>query len=335
MNIFLKFTCLLVLATSLFSCQKEEEPTPPEVIIPYAFQYPVDLALMDSFLSEYSLQFDANMNVTFTKLPMTGLVAIKDDPSLTVNHVIEKVAGIDHKLYYIKLRQGVGQKPSAIDSVYVNYKTYYLNTPLTTTAEKLVLVDQIENPIWFMLKDYADPRNDVVRGWQEIMRLFNSGNYTSNPTNGQISYSDFGSGVMVIPSAFGYYNAQRGSLPKYSPLVFSFNLMRVNLIDHDRDRVNSIDEDTNGDGFFTNDDADGDGIQNLFDTDDDGDGIPTKVEIRKPIGELGLSAYYPFNPTLDDPNTLYNESEINGIPSCSGDKTTLTRLHKHLDKNCN
>ena len=317
------------------ACPKDDAPQ-TEAVVPYAVQYPIDLALMDSFLSEYSLDFNANMDVTFEKLPVTGKVAIKDDPNLTVEHITEKIAGVDHKLYFIKLRQGINEKPSAIDSIFVNYKSYYLKNPTTATALKLNFLEGIENPTWFLLKDYIDPRNDLIRGWQEIFRLFNCGT-SVEAGSGQTLYSDFGAGVMIIPSAFGYYNSNKGNLPAYSPLIFNFKLFKVNYVDTDRDGINSIDEDLNGDGFFTNDDTDGDGNQNFLDIDDDGDGAFTKDEIRKPTpltAGQGTSAYYPFNLVLDNPLTpLINESEPKGIPDTSGDGTTTTRTRRHLDKN--
>lgn len=335
-----KIVCLFILAITglgIYSCQPDDT-IPQEVVTPYATQYPIDLVLMDSFLAEYNMTFDADMEVTFTKIPSpntNNLKAIKDDPTLTVNNVVEKVGDVNHKLYYITLRQGVREKPCVLDSVYVNYEGQYLSS---TATNKLNPFEKSNKPAWFQL-------SSTIRGWQEIIRLFNSGNYDVNSTNGTITYSDFGAGVMIIPSAFGYYNRPTSSIPAYAPLVFSFKLNRINYIDHDGDRINSIDEDVNGDGFFTNDDTDGDGFQNFLDIDDDGDGKFTKEEIRKPETEInntfGLSPYYSFNSRLDDPNTiispaypLNNEFELNGIPSCSGDKTTPTRVRKHLDKNC-
>ncbi|MFD0964607.1 hypothetical protein [Pseudofulvibacter geojedonensis] len=52
----------------------------------------------------------------------------------------------------------------------------------------------------------------------------------------------------------------------------------VLLTDNDGDGVLTQDEDINGDGDFTNDDTDGDGVANYLDDDDDGDGILTQDE---------------------------------------------------------
>ncbi len=52
----------------------------------------------------------------------------------------------------------------------------------------------------------------------------------------------------------------------------------VNKVDSDNDTVNNYDEDLNKNNDLTDDDTDGDGIPNAYDTDDDGDGTLTKDE---------------------------------------------------------
>ena len=84
-----------------------------------------------------------------------------------------------------------------------------------------------------------------------------------------------------MPSALGYYSSISSSIPAYSPLIFSVNLLIVNQSDHDSDGILSIDEDINGDGDPLNDDTDGDGLPNMNDFDDDGDGVPTFNELDK------------------------------------------------------
>ena len=115
---------------------------------------------------------------------------------------------------------------------------------------------------------------------------------------------------MFLPSGLAYYNAATATIPSYSPLVFSFKLYDLKRADQDGDGVLSIDEDLNHDGDFTNDDTDGDGIQNYLDIDDDGDGALTKNEIK-------INGVTPTSYDL--------------IQDCSG---TTTGTKKHLDKTC-
>jgi hypothetical protein len=164
-------------------------------------------------------------------------------------------------------------------------------------------------------------------GWSEIFPQFRKGTYTGN-ADGTVSYSDFGAGVMFIPSGLAYYASGSASIPAYSPLVFSFKLYEIQRLDHDADGIPSYLEDINRDGYvydFRNttsypvtpttnaDDTDADGIPDYLDVDDDGDNYTTKLEIKDANGVM-----IPFA----------------AIPDCSGNTTNTTRVKKYLDKNC-
>jgi hypothetical protein len=185
------------------------------------------------------------------------------------------------------------KKTDALPTNPVTYTTYIANAPF----------DQAQNPAWF-------PLSSVVQGWREIMPLFKAANSHTQNSDGTISYSGFGAGVMFLPSAFGYYNNSVSVIPSYSPLIFSFKMMGLNYVDNDFDRIDSKDEDVNGNGILSDDDTDGDGHANYLDQDDDGDGYFTKYEIANPLG-----GYYTFA----------------NIPDCAGNTTGTKR---HLDRNC-
>ena len=258
-------------------------------------------------------------------------------PSLLEKNVTRH--DINYKVYYISSREGVKKKPTSVDSLFVSYKGEYIYTkkeevvPATNPVTYNSFIsskefDQAQNPVWFTL-------DNVIQGWKEIMTLFKSGTNTVNPNgSGSIDYADFGAGVMFLPSGLAYYNGSVGSIPTYSPLIFSFKLQEVNYVDSDYDRIDSKDE---GYNVLTNtytQDTDGDGRLDYLDQDDDGDSYLTKFEIKKPAPFLGTSLYYPFSPIADDPaTTTIDESEPKGIPSASGDGVTTTRLRRHLDRN--
>ena len=90
------------------------------------------------------------------------------------------------------------------------------------------------------------------------MQFFAPGNYTQN-TNGSIDFSDYGQGLIFIPSGLGYFGNAQASIPAYSPLIFSLNVYTTNQADHDADGILSFNEDVDGDGNPFNDDTDGDG----------------------------------------------------------------------------
>ncbi|MGH2667411.1 FKBP-type peptidyl-prolyl cis-trans isomerase [Flavobacterium sp.] len=296
MTRFLKVAVILFFGFFI-SCKKDDDVTITPAN-PFVEQYPVDLAKIEKFFVDYHMDVTpGTYDVTFTKIPNPntgGLVSIKDQ-YITPNPNPYKTVtrdGIDYKIYYISLREGVTDRPTPVDSIFTSYRGRLLDN---------TSFDQTQDPLWF-------PLESVVTGWSEILPLFKSGTYTVNG-NGSVNYDNYGAGVMFLPSAFGYYNAVKGVIPAYSPLIFNFKLNTVNYVDHDYDRVESRYEDINGNGNLKDDDTDGDGKPNYLDTDDDGDGYATKFEIKNPAG-----GYFDFA----------------NIPICTADGNKKV----HLTKTC-
>ena len=151
-----------------------------------------------------------------------------------------------------------------------------------------------------------------VRGWKEVFPQFRTGTSNGN-ADGTVSYSDFGAGVMFIPSGLGYYSQSQGTIPSYSPLVFSFKLyalVRSDLeirnvgtsIFSDPDGIISYLEDIDGDCYVWRadelptdavnpDDTDGDGVPDFLDIDDDGDGFTTKEELAAGTNYLDKNSH--------------------------------------------
>src|SRR5699024_8952893 len=121
-------------------------------------------------------------------------------------------------------------------------------------------------------------------------------------------------------SGLGYYNSAQGTVPAYSPLMFSVKLYSVKRYDHDSDGIPSYQEDLDGDRYVTTlvngaltDDTDSDLIPNFNDFDDDGDNYATRGEIKDANGN-----YYAFDK----------------IPDCSGNIPTDVKKKRHLDPTC-
>jgi hypothetical protein len=88
-------------------------------------------------------------------------------------------------------------------------------------------------------------------------------------------------GAMFLPSGLGYFSNFVTGIPSYSNIAFKFELMQMELNDHDSDNIPSYMEvsDSNEFGLFDFD-TDGDLIYNYIDRDDDGDGTATASEIK-------------------------------------------------------
>lgn len=322
MNKFKYYFILLITTVSLFSCSKDNNTA--EIVPPrdYAVQYATDLNDIEEYLKNYYIEdVSPDVDTKITKIPTGGTqpsifsyLNSPTFPKLLSREV--KLHDITYKLYYLVLREGIGASPSNADAVLAAYKGDYLSrkTEASVTTFSATQFEEVKYPqqMFSLLS--------TITGWGETFPEFKTGTYSAN-TDGTVSYSDFGAGVMFLPSGLGYYNSGSASIPAYAPLVFSFKLYEISRLDSDGDGILNFQEDVNGDGYMrvlatgvvNPDDTDGDGIPNFLDVDDDGDGITTKKEITDANGVV-----YPFA----------------AIPSCDGNTTNPARIKKHLDKNC-
>ena len=336
MNKFKYYFILLITTLSLFSCSKDNA-TEAETIREYSVQYTTDIATIEEYLKTTYITvinhsgFADDQDVTFTKIPAGGTqpsvwsyLNSTSFPKLLSREV--KLHDITYKVYYLVLREGTGEKPTNVDGVLASYRGDYLTqvAATTTTAATLTATqfEESKNPQSFF------SLTSTIVGWAEIFPQFKKGTYAAN-SDGTVSYTGFGAGVMFLPSGLAYFASGSGTIPSYTPLVFSFKLYEIQRQDQDADGIPSYLEDLNGDGYvydFRNtinyptaissnsDDTDADGIPNYIDVDDDGDNFTTKLEIKDPVNGLSI----PFAT----------------IPDCSGNTTNVNRIKKHLDKNC-
>src|SRR5690606_10950974 len=131
------------------------------------------------------------------------------------------------------------------------------------------IFDNTVNPIEMDLMN-------LIPGWREVIPEFKTSEGFVENGDGTVSFTNYGLGIMFLPSGLGYYgNPQGGGIPAYSNLMFKFELYQSEINDHDNDGIPSYLEDLNGDMNLYNDDTDGDGIPNFIDTDDDGDRVLT------------------------------------------------------------
>ncbi|WP_204347061.1 FKBP-type peptidyl-prolyl cis-trans isomerase [Psychroserpens algicola] len=119
---------------------------------------------------------------------------------------------------------------------------------------------------------------NLIEGWRQVIPKFKtSASFTINP-DGTVEYSDYGIGVMFLPSGLAYFSNPPFGIDVYSNLIFKFELYRAQENDHDQDGIPSQFEDLNGNMNIDDDDTDEDVIPNYFDADDDGDGVLTIYE---------------------------------------------------------
>jgi hypothetical protein len=176
--------------------------------------------------------------------------------------LVTDVEDVEYKLYYLKVREGLGETPTFGDSTFVRYTGMLINQNE---------FDSSPLPIWFQLPN-------VVQGFREGVIEFNGATgFTENP-DGTFNYENFGIGAIFLPSGLGYYNSPVAGTTAYAPLIFTFDMLGVNEADQDNDGVLNIYEDLDGNRSLYSDDTDEDLIPDFLDPDDDGDNILTKYE---------------------------------------------------------
>jgi hypothetical protein len=294
-----KFKCYFILSItiiSLYSCTKNSVPVvPPRE---FSAQYATDVADIEEYLKTNFITvlnhpgFVDDQDITISKIT-AGETSIWDQKIYELKSRDVSLHDITYKIYYLVLRQGVGNSPCNVDGVLAAYKGNYLQRITLGTDSGVFATDfeKVQYPQQFL------SLLSTISGWGEIFPQFKTGTNTSND-DGTINHSDFGAGVMFLPSGLGYFNTGSGAIPAYAPLVFSFKLFEIQRLDQDGDGILSYLEDINGDNYIKTlatgvvnpDDTDGDGILDFLDTDDDGDGHSTAKEIKNPA--TGIA--YPF-----------------------------------------
>jgi hypothetical protein len=332
MNKFKIYFLAILVTPLLFSCS--EDDSPQEVFVrSFEEQYKTDIETIEDFLNSNYIEkvvenpgYSDDQDVVFSKITdattqkslMSYLQTSESDPTSFPKLYTHEVSlhNITYKMYYLKMRpdNSEGISPCNVDAIYTSYVGSYLRyetTTLNDVTTKKLTTTQFEK--------LANPQNTIgldatIRGWSQIFPKFKTGTYdlNSNPENPPV-YNNFGVGVVFIPSGLGYFNTSAGSIPAYSPLIFSIKLYDVKRVDHDGDGIYSFNEDLNQDGDVTNDDTDKDGKPDYLDIDDDGDGKLTKNEIKDTNGE---------------------NFSFESIPDCSQNSSDPLRIKRHLDKEC-
>jgi len=222
MKFYQNIKFIIVLVFFFFGCTKEDDSTPEEKVVPYPVQYETDIKNIETFLKEHTMTVDSDFNVTYKKIENPNVnndISIMNQTNYPIQFITVNDHGVNYKIYYISFREGVGTNPTLQDDSLVVYTGSYLSQKTDYHNESYIsntTFDTITEANWITL-------SYTMLGWKSIIPLFKSGNVTV--TSGNTSYTDFGSGVMFLPSGMAYYNKEIRYVPKYSPLIWSFKLM--------------------------------------------------------------------------------------------------------------
>ena len=138
---------------------------------------------------------------------------------------------VEHAYYMLRVRERMpdGPKPTTADSTFLKYEGQLLDG---------TSFDENQNFTWlelpFTVRGFAEGASELVAG--------TSDNIVDNP-DGTVDITDRGIGMVIFPSAMGYFagGGPSGTIPAYSPLLFKLDIgLFVDDTDRDNDGIPSF-----------------------------------------------------------------------------------------------
>ncbi|AKA35945.1 FKBP-type peptidyl-prolyl cis-trans isomerase [Flagellimonas lutaonensis] len=292
-----RFIFTVVLSTLVWSCSSDDDNDGVQILPPRPLSEVAveDDAEIREFLQTHFYNYEEFQNPPADfdfKIRIDTIAGENADKTPLIDQVESAVVNVSsfefslndeeldvpHTYYYLSAREGIGQSPTVADSTFVRYEGMLLNG---------TSFDGSTTGTWFDLARIQAPLQGF-RGFSEGMVNFKEGGDPIVNADGTFSVSDYGVGMIIMPSGLANFNGSRGLIGQYAPIIFTVDLFSVNTADHDGDGIPSIMEDLDGDGYLYNDNTDaaseanaGVGlVANFLDSDDDDDGIPTRDEIE-------------------------------------------------------
>ena len=274
---------LLTIVAILVSCNKDENT----VTFQERDRTEQQITDKDSILNYLSTHyynsgfFETGSNHKYTDIIITeravddegNYLPIPEEQTLLINVVETKTTtyfDTDYEYYILRINQGGGESPKFTDAVRVRYEG--------TSLDDGDLFDATTTPEELLLTGNGFTSFGAIRAWQLILPEFNSASDFNIDGNGNVNFNDYGLGVMFAPSGLAYFSGTNtGSA--YDNLIFKFELLQVEEIDHDSDGLPSYVEDLDNDLEVEDEDTDGDEFTNFIDIDDDGDDVLTINEL--------------------------------------------------------
>ncbi|MBL86761.1 MAG: hypothetical protein CMO82_08915 [Winogradskyella sp.] len=304
--------CLLLVTVFVISCKDDDVTVPDVVVRDRGEQQLADSDSLVAYLSTHYYNSDfflTGTNHKYSDIVITELAAGEDVPAghtLLLDAVethSTTYEDTDYDYYVLRLNQGAGDSPRFTDQVRMRYEGFTLVDG--TVFDSLATPEDL-----FLTGSGFTP--GLIRAWQLVVPMFNCADSFMN-SGGITNYNNFGLGVMFVPSGIGYFSGTgSGSIASYSNLVFKFELLQYEEVDHDADGIPSYVEDLDANLDVFEDDTDEDLAPNYIDQDDDNDGVltinelvPTTYTVDTNMGET--------EPTLASNEYELNRSASNGI----------------------
>ena len=222
----------------------------------------------------YKIVLDTITGDAKDKIPLIDQVSTMTIAVSSETFNLDEDVTVDHTLYYLAAREGIGESPTVGDSTFVAYEGQLLSGEI---------FDSNITYTWQYLPFF-------LRGYAAGVSQFKVGGEVISNIDGTVDITGSGIGLMLIPSGLAYFdNPPLGSgIFNYDILVFQVDTgLFIESTDYDNDGIPSFMEDLNNNGNLSDDNTDesvelssGFGfIPDHLDIDDDQDGILTRDEI--------------------------------------------------------
>ena len=222
----------------------------------------------------FKIVLDTITGDTKDKIPLIDQVSTMTIAVSSETFNLDEDVTVDHTLYYLAAREGIGESPTVGDSTLVAYEGQLLSGEI---------FDSNITYTWQYLPFF-------LRGYAAGVSQFKVGGEVISNIDGTVDITGSGIGLMLIPSGLAYFdNPPLGSgIFNYDILVFQVDTgLFIESTDYDNDGIPSFMEDLNNNGNLSDDNSDesvelssGFGfIPDHLDIDDDQDGILTRDEI--------------------------------------------------------
>ena len=286
---------LLALTTVFISCKDDESVSGSTFVeADRTEQQELDnteiLAYLDSHYYNSSF-FETGSNHKYTDIIIEELVEengvleeVPDGHTLLMTAVETRTTTYletDYEYYVLNINQGGGDSPKFTDFLRVKYEGSSINDEIGGEED---VFDSAITPADLNLQSNGSTVFGTIKAWQLVLPTFNASNSFDNEIDdngnvtGNIIFNNSGLGIMFVPSGLAYFSGTTtGS--SYDNLIFKFELLQFETVDHDNDGIPSYIEDLNDNLDVTDDNTDEDSFLNFIDTDDDGDDVLTIDEL--------------------------------------------------------
>jgi gliding motility-associated-like protein len=208
------------------------------------------------------------LSLTITVQPSNGTVILLPNGRVTYQPV-SGFFGTDSFIYRLCDNGPVVSCDTALVTI-----TVVDNLPPVALNDTVSLFGGMDSSINVTLNDF-DPENDLITSSVEIITTATNGTAIVNDATGLITYTPDSCYFGIETITYQVYDGN-GNVSNSATVVIHVTINPA--FDSDKDGVNDLAEDLNGNGTPCDDNTDEDNIPNYLDTDDDGDGVLTVLE---------------------------------------------------------